>query len=514
MVSVTCYGGVNEIGGNKILLRDGDNCLSFDFGTSFKRRYEFFEEYLKPRPGMGLRDMLEMELIPPLEGIYRQDLAPTSDFWERWRDHPFYRRTSLGGVLLSHAHLDHSGYISFLEPEIPIYCTAMTGFVSKAMQDTGQADFESEVCYANLREPVDGLLKSARVRKRRPFVFVDGMPAGEAASTFWEAIPARSKAVERADGGHPQDTVASLSVRHFAVDHSIFGACAYAVLTSGGWVAYSGDLRVHGGAQESTRLCAEQLRELGPLALICEGTRAGDDKKVTEEEVRDNARREVQRAEGLVVADFGPRNVERLLTFLEVARQTGRRLLILPKDAYLLEAMHLASPDRVPDVANATDILVYQDPKVAPRSWEAELLSRYGSRVARAEDVRSRQGECILCFSFWDVNDLIDIEPRAGTYIYSSSEAYSEEQQMDLHRLRNWLAHLEMRFVGDPDGSDEGLHSSGHASGSDLLEFVRVVNPRILITVHTEKPDYFVDSLRGEPIKVRIPELGEEILLS
>lgn len=514
MVSVTCYGGVNEIGGNKILLRDGDSCLSFDFGTSFKRRYEFFEEYLKPRAGVGLLDMLEMELIPPLEGIYRRDLAPTLDFWERWREHPLYRRTCLGGVLLSHAHLDHSGYISFLEPEIPIYCTAMTGFVSKAMQDTGQADFEAEVCYANLREPVDGLLKSARIRKRRPFVFVDGMPAGEPTSTFWEAIPAKSKAVEPADGRYPQDTVASLPVRHFAVDHSIFGACAYAVLTSGGWVAYTGDLRVHGSAQENTRVCAEQMRELRPLALLCEGTRAGDDEKVTEEQVRDNALREVQRAQGLVVADFGPRNVERLLTFLDVARQTGRKLLILPKDAYLLEAMHLASPDRVPDVANSTDILVYQDPKVAPRAWEAELLSRYGSRVAQAEDVRSRQGECILCFSFWDVNDLIDIEPRGGTYIYSSSEAYSEEQRLDLHRLRNWLAHLGMRFVGDPDGGDEGFHSSGHASGPDLLDFVRMVNPRILVTVHTEQPDYFVDGLRGEPIDVRIPELGKEMVLS
>jgi ribonuclease J len=513
MPSITCYGGVNEIGGNKIFLRDGESHLSFDFGTSFKRRYEFFEEYLKPRPGAGLLDMLHMELIPPLEGIYRQDLAPTAEFWERWREHPLYRRTSLDGVLLSHAHLDHSGYISFLKPEIPIYCTAMTGFISKAMQDTGQADFESEVCYASLREPVDGLLKSARVRRQRPFVFVDGMPAGEPASSFWETIPTRSKVLEHEAGVYLRDEVGSLPVRHFPVDHSIFGASAYAVLTGEGWVGYTGDLRLHGGAQESTRLCMEQMRELSPLALICEGTRAYDDERVTEEEVRDNALHEVQRAERLVVADFGARNVERLLTFLDVARQTGRKLLVLPKDVYLLEAMFLASPERVPDVANCDDILVYRDPKIAPRSWETELLDRYSSRVVNAEDVRRQQDECLLCFSFWDVNDLIDIEPKGGTYIYSSSEAYSEEQQLDLHRLRNWLAHLEMRFVGDPDGDDEGLHSSGHASGPDLLEIVRTVNPRVLITVHTERPDYFVEGLRGEAMDVRVPRMGEEIVL-
>jgi len=39
MVSVTCFGGVSEIGGNKILLEDHNTRLLFDFGTSFARRY-------------------------------------------------------------------------------------------------------------------------------------------------------------------------------------------------------------------------------------------------------------------------------------------------------------------------------------------------------------------------------------------------------------------------------------------------------------------------------------------
>ena len=86
-----------------------------------------------------------MDLLPPLEGIYRHDLVPSPDFWARWRAAPDYRRLALDGVLLSHAHLDHSGYISFLDPEIPSYATVMTAFISKAMQDSGQADFESEV---------------------------------------------------------------------------------------------------------------------------------------------------------------------------------------------------------------------------------------------------------------------------------------------------------------------------------------------------------------------------------
>ena len=38
MVSITVYGGVCTIGGNKILLEDGDARLFFDFGTDYKVR--------------------------------------------------------------------------------------------------------------------------------------------------------------------------------------------------------------------------------------------------------------------------------------------------------------------------------------------------------------------------------------------------------------------------------------------------------------------------------------------
>jgi mRNA degradation ribonuclease J1/J2 len=87
------------------------------------------------------------------------------------------------------------------------------------------------------------------------------------------------------------------------------------------------------------------------------------------------------------------------------------------------------------------------------------------------------------------------------------------EQQSDLHRLRKWLKHLDTVFVGAPVGGDEGLHSSGHASGPDLLEIVRTVSPPILITVYTEKAQYFVLALSGKGVEMRVPEMGGETAL-
>ena len=51
MTSLTFYGGVNEIGGNKILLQDKDTKIFLDFGKGFTGLGNYFEQFLAPRGG-------------------------------------------------------------------------------------------------------------------------------------------------------------------------------------------------------------------------------------------------------------------------------------------------------------------------------------------------------------------------------------------------------------------------------------------------------------------------------
>jgi len=83
MTSLTFYGGVGEIGGNKILLEDGTRKFFLDFGFPYKQYSHYYEEFLKPRVGAGLLDLLTLGLVPPLEGLYRQDICPTA-LWEKF----------------------------------------------------------------------------------------------------------------------------------------------------------------------------------------------------------------------------------------------------------------------------------------------------------------------------------------------------------------------------------------------------------------------------------------------
>lgn len=515
-LSLSFYGGVEEIGGNKILLEDGDTHLFLDFGTSFDRRYYYFEEYLKPRPGAGMLDLLEMRLLPVLRGVYRDDLAP-EDILSLFEPR---REVKVDGVLLSHAHLDHSGYISFLREDIPVYTTAMTAFIAKAVQDSAPLDIEKEVCYSNPRALREGYRTPEKSLRQRPFCFLDCLSLPPAAHEFWDESPMKTKKLDLCPAPSDGSRVGSLPLRYFPVDHSIPGACSFAVETSVGWLCYTGDLRLHGRKGGLTERAVEEMSALHPHILICEGTRAGEEGGASEDEVYSTALGYVRDAAGkLVIADFGPRNVDRLLIFGDIARDTRRRLVILAKDAYLLDAVRLVS-DEVPELGSAPDIVIYSDLKAMPGSWERKIREeRYAGKMVDASEIHAHPGDYILCFSFWDLKNLIDIKPEGGLYIFSTSEAHNEEQQLDVWRLSNWIQHFGLTARGLPRGEpkskgegweippDEmGLHASGHAGGEDLLSIVRDIAPKVLIPVHSLAPNFYLRELQGVGIEVKLPE--------
>ena len=130
MVELSFYGGVKEIGGNKILLQDQDTKIFLDFGMSFGKRGQFFEEFLTPRTANGIGDFLQMGLIPEIPGIYREDLL--THFGKKPEE------TDIQGVLLSHAHADHANYISFLHKDIPVYCGRTCLSILEAVEEQSQ----------------------------------------------------------------------------------------------------------------------------------------------------------------------------------------------------------------------------------------------------------------------------------------------------------------------------------------------------------------------------------------
>lgn len=331
-----------------------------------------------------------------------------------------------------------------------------------------------------------------------------------------------------------------LELRWSGVDHSVYGAAGFLLAADGVLVGYTGDLRFAGERRKETESFTQLLENQGSdLVLVVEGTRLtrpGESKAqamITEADVEANCQKVVEQYPGkLVVADFGPRNVERLRTFRRIALATGRQLVITPKDAYLLHVLHSVDPSIELD-CGAGGLRILEEPSAEDRrSWQKEITRRFGDAYLSPTEVVDQKGKWILCLSFYDCNDLVDLRggTGGGLWLYSSSEAHGEESEFDFMRLQNWIKWAGMyqvgfRYVAGPDGElhlifdhpdDVGHHASGHAAQAELLEFIKQVSPKAIIPVHTEQsPRRYEELLRSQGVRTTVipPEGGVPILL-
>ncbi len=131
--SITFYGGIHEIGGNKFLVEDRGTKIFLDFGMQMGKVNQYFREFVTPRTCNGMGDLFEFDLLPKLKGIYRKDYAKHMSF-------DGTEENELDAVILSHAHVDHAAYIHYLRPNIPIYCSEGTMLIMRAFQDTGSSE--------------------------------------------------------------------------------------------------------------------------------------------------------------------------------------------------------------------------------------------------------------------------------------------------------------------------------------------------------------------------------------
>ena len=124
MVELTFFGGVKEIGGNKILLEDNGNRVFLDFGLSFGLRKKYYDEFLQARSFAIIDEYVAFGLLPAVKGLYRQDhLAHVSS------KHPLMDPSSkkaVDAIVISHAHMDHVGMIPYLRPDIKLMGSATT----------------------------------------------------------------------------------------------------------------------------------------------------------------------------------------------------------------------------------------------------------------------------------------------------------------------------------------------------------------------------------------------------
>ncbi len=524
VAKITFYGGVEEIGGNKILLQTEDGSVLLDFGRRMGFYQNYFSEFLQVRSKNALRDMLRLGVLPKIDGVYTAHLVDMTLLFENGEvngkvpvdEAPDYWKSvdvvpcdgkcpAVDGVFVSHAHFDHIQDVSFLDPCIPVYCTEKTRVLAKAMTEVSVSGVDDQ--YYKIATKVIVKQKAPLFKTLCPgeCAFAeekqDELPVIEDPKTkfkFTFEVAPQYRIFNTAWEGQ----IKGIKYRLIPVGHSVPGACSVLLtLPDGKRVLYTGDVRFHGENEVSIE---DYVQSIGGSVdvLITEGTRCESDNVLTEKDIGEEITADIQRSGGLVLVNFGWKDLTRFHTIYEAAKKNKRTLVISPKLAYLLYEAHCNFPTEYVDPRTLPNLKVYlkregdllyskvdyekykmgylhfhgrnsaQDDRNLVRVAERlgiggkpdnpknplpktcqqepynykelyELATHHLNHGIRAYQIRQKPEQYVLMFSYWDANELFDLIPPNGEhktrYIAASTEPFNEEMDIDEAKMVNWL---------------------------------------------------------------------------
>jgi len=524
------YGGVNEIGGNKILLQTDNGNVLLDFGRRMGEYSKYFSEFLVARSKNALRDLLRLEILPKINGIYTPHLVnmtllfenegvaekipidQASDYWKTVDVCPCNsNQPMVDAVFISHAHFDHIQDVSFLDPSIPICCTEKTKVLAKAMTDVSVSGVDDQ--YYKIAKEVKIKQKPESYKtlcpgececceeKEKPYPLVED-PKIKFNLTY--EIAPKYRLFNTNDEGQ----VKGIKYKLIPVGHSVLGACSVLLTLPGGKrLLYTGDIRFHGEAEVSIDEYVTSID--GPIdVLIIEGTRIEKDEIITENEVKKEISADIAGTQGLILINFGWKDLTRFKTIYIAATENNRVLVISPKLAYLLFEMHCRFPTEFDDPRSMPNLKVYlkregdllysasdydkykmgylhyhgrnvaqddqnivrvaerlgvggnpDNPKnPLPASCEGEpynyqeimdLATYHLENGVKAYQIRINPEKYVLMFSYWDANELFDLIPQGEhktRYISASTEPFNEEMEIDEAKMIQWLDYFKINY--------------------------------------------------------------------
>jgi ribonuclease J len=547
---LTFYGGVDEIGGNKILLQTENGSVLLDFGRRMGEYGKYFSEFIQARSKNALRDLIKLGILPKLDGVYAPSLIDMTllfenssvkekvplqealDYWKTTDVSPCNpENPAVDGVFISHAHFDHIQDLSFLDPCITVYCTEKTRVLAKSMTDVSISGIDDQ--YYKLSKQVTIKQKEQNYKTLCPGECSfseqkeEELPIIEDSKTkfkFTYEIAPRYRRFNTATEGQIRGIKYSL----IPVGHSVPGACSVLLtLSDGKRILYTGDLRFHGTGEVSIDDYIQAIG--GPVdVLIIEGTRIKSDDVLTEDEVAKEIKNDIKQAQGLVLINFGWKDLTRFNTIYCAVKENNRVFVISPKLAYLLYEMHCNFPDEFADPRTMPNLKVYlkregdllyskvdydkykmgylhyhgrnsaqddrnivrvaerlgkggklDNPKnPLPTTSEHEpydyqeiysLAMHHLENGVRAYQIRSDPLHYVLMFSYWDANELFDLFPINNEniktrYISASTEPFNEEMEIDETKMINWLDFFGIEYDFELKNGQK-LFTRRHVSG-------------------------------------------------
>lgn len=420
--------GSKEIGGSCVEVSDGKTRIVVDIGMPLVKsngeRFSFREyRHLKGH------ELIKEGVLPDVKGFYAWDAS----------DKP------IDALIISHAHTDHYGLLSFIKKDIPCY----------------------------LGEGTKRLIELTNI-------FMGGRNYIQKEKIFKNENPFQ---------------IGNFCITPFLMDHLAFDSYAFLIENNGKKIIYSGDFREHGRKPKALgRFLNAVPKEID--ALMLEGSlinRLNESKTKTEEDVEHDIIADIKDSSKPVLAMVSGQNIDRIVSFYKAAKETKRLLVI---DVYIANILNaLKGLAKIPYPSKKfSEIRVFYpyslSEKLAKRG-RRDLLTKFRNFRISREELAKNINKTLMLIRSSMLPDLKRMKGLEGSiFIYSMSRIYLKDDKMKSFNDFIKKQKMDMLYA----------HTSGHAPVETLQKVVNTIKPKKVIPIHTFNPEMYGDVFKDADI--------------
>jgi ribonuclease J len=433
-LNLKIHRGTNEIGGNCIEISTAATRVLFDFGMPLVEpdKSEFnFNKY----KSLSTKDLIKKNILPDITGLYTED------------------PNMIDAVIISHPHLDHYGFINYVQRDIPIY-------IGKAAHELIK---------------ISTIFTPSQISISSPYYY-----------QYEKRI-----------------NIGDISITPYLNDHSAFDAYSFLIEGDGKRIFYSGDFRGHGRKGKLLDTLVKTPPENIDY-LLMEGTNLGGSKKnKSEDDIQMELLSLFNKSNGINLVYQAGQNIDRIVSVFKACKEAGKIFVLDVYYAYLLTQLVKVTGNKLPYPSDGFKNVKVFFSSSASKSLvnalgENELYSFQPYKITR-DEIDQNFDKIVMIVRgallphFKKMNNI-----DGGNFIYSLWEGYQKKQPTKA------FVHY---FVKDRKFNYHYVHSSGHADLPTLTKMVNGLNPKKLIPIHTFKKEEYKQKFNKPTIELKDGEL-------
>lgn len=414
--------GTKEIGGSCVEIWTDTTKIIVDIGMPLvvADGQEFdFKQY----ESLSTGELVQKGILPDIAGLYNHSTS------------------KVDGILISHYHQDHHGFLSYADTSIPIF----TGKATQSILEFSEEFFNGQQLINRFQN----------FTKDKSFVIGD------------------------------------ITIQPYWMDHSAFDAYAFLIEANGKRLFYSGDFRGHGRKEKVFKWFLHNAPQNVDY-LLMEGTTIGRGQQTfpTEKDLEETFIDIFGSKQEINLINTSAQNIDRLVTIYRACKRTGKLMVVDVYTAAIMKEMadYASIPFPSPSFPEVKVMYPYFLSQMIADKIGKEFLYQFQPYKITKEEISDRRKDIVFLIRPSMKRDIDRIDKMEnGNFIYSMWSGYLEQP-----RTKTFIDYLKAKGF-----SFHQVHTSGHADVQTLKEMVTAMKPKNLVPIHTFDGDDYKDIFKN-----------------